>query len=76
MSNLDYQAQLTLLYNKLVLIDASLSKLALMSNVNTVQINMMASLNSLLARVQTLEYEVDMLKVSVANLITELRNKE
>jgi hypothetical protein len=75
MANQDYQAQLTQIYNKLAAIDAKLAKLALASDVNTIQVQISASLNNLVGRVNTLTGEVQKLQLQMADLLTELRSK-
>jgi conjugal transfer/entry exclusion protein len=71
----DYQAQLTSIYNKLSDIDSTLAKLALKSYVNTIQATMTSSLNTLTGQVNTITAEVEALKLTVADLLTELRSK-
>lgn len=71
----DYQAQVTAIYNKLTDIDSHLSKLALKSYVNTVQSVITDSLNTLTGKLNTMTAEVEALKLTVADLITELRSK-
>ena len=75
MANTDYQSQVTQLYNKLVSIDSTLSKLALNATVNTVQTSLMASLNSLLVQVDTLTTELQKVELLMTELLAEIRSK-
>jgi hypothetical protein len=75
MANLDYQAQLTQIYNKLASIQGDMAKLAQMSNVNTIQVALQNQLNSLAGRLNTLTADVESLTLTINNLIIELRSK-
>lgn len=75
MANLDYQAQLTQIYNKLSDIDQTVSRLALLSSVNTTQESMMSTMNNLIGMVRTLTAEVEQLKLNMSDLLSELRSK-
>ena len=75
MSGTDYQASQTELYNRLSSIEATLAKLALMSNVNTIQVSLQSTMNALVARVDTLTTEVEKLQLTMSDLLIELRNK-
>lgn len=70
----DLATQVTDLYVKLEAIDSSLSKLAMKSEINTIQAALMVSLNSLVAQVTTLTDQVQSLESSISNLLTQLRN--
>jgi len=74
MSTLDYQAQLTQIYDKLASINSSLVKLALISAVNTIQVEIQADLNSIAERLTAITTDVETLQLTMADLITELRN--
>ena len=74
MSTLDYQAQLTQIYAKLASINSSLVKLALISAVNTIQVEIQADLNSIAERLTAITTDVETLQLTMADLITELRN--
>jgi len=71
----DYQSQITSIYNKLSDIDATLSKLALKSYVNTIQATLTSSLNTLTGQINTITSEVESMKLTMADLLTELRSK-
>jgi hypothetical protein len=73
MSNLDYQAQLTLIYNKLAAIQADLAKLALTSNVNSLQEALQTQLNIVAGKVNTLTTEVETIQLTMNDLIIEMR---
>jgi 3-dehydroquinate dehydratase len=75
MSNPDYQEQLTQIYNKLAAIQADLSKLALMSNVNTIQTSLQNQMNAITSRIDTLTTDVGTLILTMNDLIIELRSK-
>lgn len=75
MATLDYQAQLTQLYNKLVALDSKQSKMALRSEMNTSQAEVISQLNSLVAQVRNLTAEVQTLELTMSDLLTELRSK-
>lgn len=75
MANLDYAAQLTEIYNKLVAIDSKQSKMALKSEMNTMQTTTMSSLNSIAAQIQNLLYQVSQLELTMSDILTELRSK-
>lgn len=75
MSNPDYQEQLTQIYNKLSAIQADLSKLAHMSNVNTIQTSLQNQMNAITSRIDTLTTDVGTLILTMNDLIIELRSK-
>jgi hypothetical protein len=75
MANLDYQAQLTQIYNKLASIQGDMAKLAQMSNVNTIQVALQSQLNSLAGRLNILTADVESLTLTINNLIIELRSR-
>lgn len=74
MANQDYQSQLTDLYNALSNIDSQLNKLALLSAMNTIQSGLSSQLNNISGRLNTLTGEVEKLKLSVSQLLTEVRS--
>ena len=75
MSTLDYQAQLTQIYNKLASIQTDLARLALMSNVSTFQASLQGQMNTLTSRVSTLTSDVESLTLTMNDLIIALRSK-
>jgi len=75
MANSDYQAQLTALYGKLQDIESKLSKLALISYVNTIQSTLTTSLNNLSGKVNTLTGDIQNIQLQIADILTELRSK-
>jgi hypothetical protein len=75
MANTDPASQLTQLYNKLVAIDSQQSKLALKSEMNTKQTELMTSLNALVASVSNLTAMVEALELNMSALLAELRSK-
>jgi len=70
----DTAGQLTQLYVKLEAIDSSLSKLALLSDMNTRQIALNTSITSLASEVSTLTAQVENLELSISALLTQLRS--
>jgi len=75
MATLDYQAQLTLIYDKLSAIQADLAKLAIWSNVSDVQASLQAQMNTIAARVGVLTTEVETIQLTMSDLLIELRSK-
>ena len=75
MSNTDYQGQLTQIYNKLTDIQSTLSKLALMSDVNTIQSALQSYMNTISAKLDNLITEVHDLQLTMNDLIIQLRSK-
>ena len=75
MANLDYQAQLTLIYNKMAATQSSLARLSQMSQVNTIQSALQSQMDSLSSRLDTLTGEVQKLQLNVNDLLTILRSK-
>lgn len=73
MANTDYASQLTEIYVKLGNIQATLSKLALLSRVNTMQVSLQAQLNALVTRMATCEQMLAEMQLTVSNIITEMR---
>ena len=71
----DYQSELTQIYNKLSAINASLVKLALMSNVNTVQNSLQGEMNSISSRLDSVSAELESIQLTMSDLIVELRSK-
>ena len=69
----DYASQLTQIYDKLVGIQASLSKLALLSRVNTMQEILQAQLNSISQKLHDLEIKMQEMQLSMNDIITEMR---
>jgi hypothetical protein len=70
----DYASQLTEIYNKLGAIQATLSKLALLSRINTMQVALQAQLDALLQRMQTAEVAMQEMQLTLNNLVVEVRN--
>lgn len=75
MANTDYASQLTQIYNKLVAIDAQMSKLALLSDMNSKQEALTISLNSIASSLVTLTDTVQKLELNMSELLAELRSK-
>ena len=73
MASTDYAALLTDLYDKLGAIQATLSKLALISRVNTVQTTLQASVNALTTRMSSAEDSIVQMKLTVSDMIVEMR---
>jgi Mg2+ and Co2+ transporter CorA len=71
----DYQSQLTTIYNKLSAINGILAKLALMSNVNTVQTTIQTRLNTISDDLDTVSTNVENIQLAMSDLIVELRSK-
>jgi hypothetical protein len=71
----DYQSELTQIYNKLSAINGILSKLALMSNVNTVQSDMQGRMDSINSRLDSVSSEVESIQLAMSDLIVALRSK-
>lgn len=69
---MDYQYQLTQIYNKLNTINSNLVKLSLMSNVNTIQVGLSSKLNDLSGDLSTLTGEVEELKLIISDLLARL----
>ena len=69
----DYATQLTEIYNKLGTIQSSLSKLALLSRVNTMQDILQGQLNTIAQKLHDLEITIQRMQVSVNDIITEMR---
>lgn len=72
---MDYQAQLTQIYNRLAAIDATLAKLALLSYVNTVQTDLSNRLNSITGQLNTITGEVQQLQLTVSDILNTLRSQ-
>ena len=75
MANTDYASQLTQIYIKLSNIDSLLTKLSLMSDVNTIQVSLSNSLNIIASNLSTLMDEVNNLKLNMADLLNDLRSQ-
>ena len=71
----DYQSELTTIYNKLTSIQSTLSKLALLSRVNTIQGEIQSSLNSLLTRMASAEELIRKIQITLNDVITEVKKK-
>jgi hypothetical protein len=69
----DYASQLTEIYNKLGSIQSSLSKLALLSRVNTMQDYLQSQLNSLANRVKSCEDTLAQMQLTVSDILVEMR---
>ena len=69
----DYASQLTEIYNKLGNIQASLSKLALLSRVNTMQEYLQTQLNSLADRMGSCEDTLAQMQLTVSDILVEMR---
>lgn len=74
MANSSYEQQLTDLYDSLGDINSLMNKLALKSEINTSQDALTTLLNTILGTLNTLQYEVNGLKLTMADLLTELRS--
>jgi len=70
----DYNTQLTDIYNQLGNIQSSLSKLALLSRVNTMQVSLQAQLNSFASRMTACEDQLNAMTLSMNDIITEMRH--
>ena len=75
MANTDYASQLTQIYNKLAALDAQISKMALRSEMNTLQASLNASMVTLSSSVDTLTTTVETLELTMSALLSELRSK-
>jgi len=75
MANTDYAGQLTQIYNKLAALDVQVSKLALLSAMNTIQASLNSSMTTLAASVSTLTTTVETLELTMSALLSELRSK-
>ena len=75
MSNPDYQAQITALYNSLAAINASLSKLAPYVSVSSTQADMQQQMNGITARLDDLMNAVNVMQLAMNDLLIELRSK-
>jgi hypothetical protein len=75
MATNDAATQVTQIYNKLVSINSSLAKLALLSTVNTIQGDLQSRLNSIAERLNTLEQSTVDLQMTISDLLLELRSK-
>lgn len=73
MANTDYASQLTEIYNKLISIQSTLSKLALLSRVNTMQGELQNQLNAITARLATCEQAIAQMTLNMNDIITEMR---
>ena len=70
----DYQSQITEIYNKLSAINGILAKLALMSNVNTVQVGLQTEMDDISSRLDTITDEVESVQLAMSDLIVALRS--
>ena len=75
MADTDYQAQLTQIYNKLVDLDAQQAKLALRSEMNTMQASLNTSITTLASAIDSLTTTVKKLELTMSTLLSELRSK-
>lgn len=71
----DYQSELTQIYDKLSAINASLVKLAMMANVNTIQNSLQGEMNSISSRLDSVSAELESIQLTMSDLILELREK-
>jgi hypothetical protein len=69
----DYATQLTEIYNKLIAIQGTLSKLALLSRVNSMQVDLQAQLNALTARMSTSEQAIASMTLTMSDILTEIK---
>jgi len=70
----DYASQLTEIYDKLVGLQASLSKLALLSRVNTMQTTLQNQLNAISQKLHDMEITMQQMQLSMNDIITEMRS--
>lgn len=70
----DYATQLTEIYDKLVVIQSSLSKLALLSRVNTMQVSLQAQLDAIAQTLHNLEQNMQTMQQTMTDIITEMRS--
>jgi hypothetical protein len=75
MANTDYSSQLTQIYNKLAALDSQVSKMALRSEMNTIQASLNSSMVTLSSSLDTLTTTVEKLEVTMSALLSELRSK-
>ena len=72
MANTDYQSQLTQIYDRLFDISVSMGNLAQSTTVNTIQVSLSASLNTIATNLDALNTQVTQLNMMLTDILAQL----